>query len=301
MLLDDIIAILSDTKGSLTDALLKTKVLLYQLKRKDLVPWVNSELTGYADENDVPPYRVVGGEVRGYIVGINFTQANFLLPIRHLKEETRKNFTEHRITMSIESIEQVVRKHQEDGTGLQRPLPTEFGALFKEVLTPGTHVNSASCIINMVEVEKIVSEVRSRLLDFALELKDAIGSDVLEKDLPAKADEVKAERIFQTAIYNTGGTVIVGSTNIQVNNQRDDIEGLLKEVAKLGYEQAELEELRQAVIEDKSKNQTPVVTDGKTGKWFVKALKKVGKGAADFGVDVVTKTIVEALKHYTGQ
>ena len=51
--------------------------------------------------------------------------------------------------------------------------------------------------------------------------------DVTEKDLPAKADEVKAERIFTTAIYNSG-TVIFGSTNVQVNNQRDDIEGLLR-------------------------------------------------------------------------
>jgi hypothetical protein len=295
MLLDEIIAILSDSNGSLTDALLKTKVLLYQLGKKDLVGWVNAELSGYPDDAEVPPYRIVSGEVRGHVVSIAWQHQNYLLPINHLKNETRKNITEHKIVMSIQSIEEAIKKNEK----LQRNLPTEFGGLFHKVLTPGTNVWSCWCAINMVDVQNITAEVRSRLLDFALELKDAIG-DIPEKELPQKAKEVQADKIFTTAIYNTGGTVILGSTNIQVNNQRGDIEGLLKEVAKLGYERGELEELRQAVVHDQDKLETPVVTEGETGKWYVKALKKAGKGTRDFGVDVVTKTIVEALKAYTG-
>jgi hypothetical protein len=50
MLLDDIIAILSDSKGSLTDALLKTKVLLHQIGKKELAAWVTNELSDYPDD-----------------------------------------------------------------------------------------------------------------------------------------------------------------------------------------------------------------------------------------------------------
>lgn len=298
MLLDDIISILSDSKGSLTDALLKTKVLLYQLGKKDLVTWVNAELTGYPEGAEVPPYRIVGGEVRGHIVSVAWQQQNYLLPINHLKEETKKNILEHKIQMSIQSIEEAVASFREKGGGLHRNLPTEFGALFQKVLTPGTNVWSCWCVLNMVEVENVLAEVRSRLLDFALELKDAVG-DVTEKELPKKAEEVHAEKIFTTAIYNTG-TVIFGSTNIQVNNQQGDIEGLLKEVAKLGYDQKELDELRQAVLEDKSKGEKPSITEGETSKWYIKALKKIGKGTLDAGVDIVSKVISESLKNYGG-
>jgi hypothetical protein len=297
MLLDDIITILSDSNGSLTDALLKTKVLLYQIGKKDLATWVSNELTGYPDDVEVPPYRIVGSEVRGHVRGMAFDAPDYALPIQHLKPETRKDLQSSKIQMSIESIEQSVQSYRAKGGGLRRNMPTEFGALFQKVLTSGTNVWSSWCAINMVEVENILSEVRSRLLDFALELKDALG-DVPQKDLLQKANEVHADRIFTTAIYNTGGTVIVGSTNIQVNNQQGDIEGLLKEVAKLGYDQKELEELRQAVIEDKGKNETPTVTEGKTGKWYLKALKKVGKGTVRVGVDIVTGVIVKALEHY---
>lgn len=299
MLLDDIINILSDSKGSLTDALLKTKVLLFQLGKKELITWVSSELTGYPEEGEVPPYRIVGGEVRGHIVSIAWQQANYKLPIMHLKDDAKKNVTEHKITMSIQSIEEAVKSFRTKGGGFRRNLPPEFGALIKEALNPGVEVNAAWCDLNMIEVENILAEVRSRLLDFTLELHAALGDNVPVKELPKKAEEIHADKIFHQTIYNTGpGTVVVGSSNIQVNNQQGDIEGLLAQVAKLGYQEAELEELRLAVIEDNNKNETPTVTDGETGKWFTKALKKVGKGAVDLGVDVVTGVIVKALDHY---
>ncbi|HEX4049906.1 MAG TPA: hypothetical protein VHY19_03390 [Steroidobacteraceae bacterium] len=297
MLLDEIITILSDSKGSLTDALLKTKVLLYQLGKKDLVSWVNSELSGYTRESDVPPYRIIGGEVRGHVVSIAWQQTNFLLPINHLKEPTRTNITEHRITMSIQSIEEAVEAFREKGTILRRNLPTEFCGLFKKVLLPGVEVNAAWCDISMIGVENVISEVRSRLLDFALELKDAIGADVPEKELPKKAQEVQAEKIFSTAIYNSG-TVILGSTNIQVNNQQGDIEGLVQEIAKLGYQQSELEQLRHAVTSDRAEGRTPDVTEGATAKWFGKALKEAGKGVVKVGVDVAASVITKAIEHF---
>jgi hypothetical protein len=297
-LLDEIIATLSDSKGSLTDALLKTKVLLHQIGKKELATWVTNELSGYPDDQPgtVPPYRVVGMQVHGHVTNMTWQMQDYILPILHLSKKRQQELTECQFTESIATLEDMIGKPGQ----LRRPLPAEFGGTIKKVLTPGTNVVSAWCEINMLQVHNIVIQVRSRLLDFALELRDAVG-DVPEKELVAKAKAVHAEKLFTTAIYNTGsGTVVVGNANIQVNNQKDDIEGLLQEVAKLGYEKAELEELRQAVIDDKSKNETPTIADGETSKWYMKALKKVGKGAVDVGVDVASKVIIEALKAYTG-
>jgi hypothetical protein len=142
--------------------------------------------------------------------------------------------------------------------------------------------------------------VRSRLLDFTLELRGIVGIDVPEKELAAKAATVDTGKMFQTAIYNTGGTVIVGSQNFQVTNQKEDIEGLLQEVKKLGFEQAELENLRKEVLEDRSKGKTPDVTEGETGKWFTRAVKGAGRGVVKAGVDVVSSVIVKAIQAYTG-
>lgn len=47
MLLDEIIALLGDQNARLSDALLKTKILLHQIGKKELAEWVNHELNGY--------------------------------------------------------------------------------------------------------------------------------------------------------------------------------------------------------------------------------------------------------------
>ena len=79
LLLDDIISTLSDSKGDLTDALLKTKVLLHSLGRKDLATWVTNELKGYPD-GDVPDYRTVSAEVHGHITNLAWQMQDYLLP-----------------------------------------------------------------------------------------------------------------------------------------------------------------------------------------------------------------------------
>jgi len=258
---------------------------------------VTNELSGYPDDQPggVPPYRVVGMQVHGHVTNMAWQMSDYILPILHLPKKRQQELTECRFTESIASIEAMAQKPGQ----LRRPLPAEFGGSIKKVLTPGTHVVSAWCELNMIQVENIVTQVRSRLLDFVLELKDAVG-DIPERELPQKAATVDTGSMFRMAIYNTGsGTVVVGSTTVQVNNQQGDIDGLLKEVAKLGYDKGELEELRVAVLEDQ-RTSKPTITEGETSKWYVKALKKVGRGVVDAGVDVVSKVISESLKNYGG-
>jgi hypothetical protein len=126
-----------------------------------------------------------------------------------------------------------------------------------------------------------------------------VGIDVPEKELAAKAANVDTERLFNTAVYGSGNTVIIGSHTFQaVTNEKDDLDGLLAAVGRLGFQQGELEALKQAVIEDKSQGKTPDVTEGATGKWYTKALKEAGKGAKA-GIDVVSSVVVKAIKAYT--
>lgn len=133
-----------------------------------------------------------------------------------------------------------------------------------------------------------------------LELRDVVGIDVPEKELVEKAATIDTERMFNTSILGSGNTIIIGSHGVQtITNEKDDIEGLIAAVGKLGFEQQELNELRQAVLEDKTAGKTPDVAEGKTGQWFTKALKDAGKGVIKAGVDVVSTVIVKALKAYT--
>jgi hypothetical protein len=55
----DIIEDLQNPKMALENILLKTKVLAYQLKNKQLMIWVDSELGGYDSDDPIPDYRTI--------------------------------------------------------------------------------------------------------------------------------------------------------------------------------------------------------------------------------------------------
>ena len=66
--LDELITSLSDQSAPLTEALLKTKVLLHKLGHAELTEWVNNELNGYPLEVDLlPSYRRLTGVIKGNI------------------------------------------------------------------------------------------------------------------------------------------------------------------------------------------------------------------------------------------
>lgn len=303
MLLDDIIAILSDSKGSLTDALLKTKVLLHTIGKKELASWVTHELKGYPDDN-VPDYRIVSAEVHGNLMNFRMAMSDQLMPLGHLTDEQQAGLTRFPCLLSVESIEEAVKKHRIKSTNaLQRSLPPECNSLFTRAFTPGTHVIKTWCAINMLDVENILTEVRSRLLDFLLELRDAVGIDLPEKELSSKAAAVNTGQMFKDAIFSgNNNTVVIGSGNVTTitANTKGDIDSLVAAIKAIGIPEPALKELRQAVEGDEDTAVVPSVTEGKTGTWFTKTMKAVGDGTYKVGVAVAAATIVQAIKHYTG-
>jgi hypothetical protein len=206
MLLDEIIALLSGQKGSLEGALLKTKVLLHHIGHKELVPWVNSELASYPDDAELPPYRIVSSQPHGHLTSYTWQVQDWVLPTGHLKPEHGKIVRETRIGSSIGTIEQHVKMYRDKGQGLIRNLPPELISAFQRVLEPGVNIMNIWCTVNMADVEGILVQARSRLLDFCLELQGVVGVEAEPKQLQQKASQVDTGKMFQTAIYNTGGT-----------------------------------------------------------------------------------------------
>lgn len=93
-LLVDLIAELSTSQPSLIDALVKTKVLLHQVGRKDLVEWGTHEINGYPDEAQFPSYRIVSVHVKSNVTNNAYTYNDHPLPTMHLTDKQRKGLEE---------------------------------------------------------------------------------------------------------------------------------------------------------------------------------------------------------------
>jgi len=260
MLLDDIIDILSDENGSLNNALLKTKVLLHTIGKKDLVPWVDNEIKGYPDDNNVPEYRSVDAYVYGQVQSFRQIHHHYLVPLMHLDEDLRKSLTEFKLLLPIDQIQQAVVQHKAGSSmTLGKPIPPEICTLLSGGLETA-HVITAKSELNMNQVGGILQEVRSRLLEFMLELRDVVGIAASNKELVSKAtsfntEKAFAEKILGNATFGANATVIIGNQNTQINvlNKKGDMVGLLTELGKIGIPRQQLDELKTAIEEDEKK------------------------------------------------
>src|SRR3989442_7876914 len=112
MLIDDIIEILGQESGSLTDALLKTKILLYKIDKKELIEWVNNELNGYPDDATIPPYRIVPSEVLANLSNIRWQATSHPIPIGHLKPEQRETLENSKMYESLAVLEELASHNE---------------------------------------------------------------------------------------------------------------------------------------------------------------------------------------------
>jgi hypothetical protein len=186
---------------------------------------------------------------------------------------------------------------------MRRPLPPETASFFGKVLHSDVNIISAWCEVNMGQMENILIEVRSRLLDFVLELQDVVGKNADEAQLEKKAASMDTGKLFNTAIYGSGNTVVLGISSIQsvtATNTKGDIEELIAALAKVGIPAQELIKLRAAISQDKAAGKVPDIGEGKTGHWFTKLLSRAASKTVDVSVDLISSVVAKTLAAYNG-
>ncbi len=296
MHLDDLIARLSDESQSITDILLKTKVLLADIEQPELVGWVNRELNGYPDAAELPAYRVVPAQVRANLIAMTFRVESHPIPLAHIEPEQREHLESSEVRDGLPVIEALVRK---SGGRVQRPLPMEANGVLAKGLAEGVHINQAWVEIGDVHLANIPAQVRSRLLDFMLELRANVGRDVSTDKLKERSQELDMVGAFHGAVFGDNVTINLGSNirqivrNTKVTSEAD----LFATLKDVGVEPAELDELKKALDQDTSERGKPTL-EGATGRWFTALLSKASVGALKIGANVVTSVVAAALTHY---
>ena len=140
MLIDDIIEILGSEDGSLTDALLKTKILLHKIGKKELVEWVNNELNGYPDNETIPSYRIIPSQVLANFTNSAWQASSHPIPLGHLELEQRATLEESKMGAPLAVLEGWIS--DQDGRLIRR-LPMELNGIFGRGLVNHFHIQSA--------------------------------------------------------------------------------------------------------------------------------------------------------------
>lgn len=170
-LLGEIIDTLSDESKPLTTAFLKVKVITHRLGAQAIASWVDDEINGYKAEKDAPPYRKVSATLHGHLQTIATIEYDRSLPESCLPGGWQRHLRDSALTASIASLEQL-----SEGKGsLKLGIPPELYEKMGEALSSGYWIREAWLQIEPSQVRGVLTQIRNRLLAFALDLAGQVG------------------------------------------------------------------------------------------------------------------------------
>lgn len=297
-LFDDIVALLSDDKGSLASALLKTKVLMHRIGHKDIDGWLNSELNGYSRGGTVPDYRIVSAQLIGTLENMAQRHTNVTLASLHLSEKIRERFCKAHLGHSVTVLQEfAVAKEGSVGSVIPPEFYDTLGKLY-----PNAHVTSAKSIVGSTQIAGVLIEIRSRLLEFVLNLQDKIG-DVPEAELKKAAAAVNTQGLFASAVFGSNTTIVVGNQNTTTvtNTINEGNVGQLEQVLReAGVAQDDLVTLKQAITDDGNAPKHARSFGPKVAHWIGNMVQKAANGGWQMGVSAAGNLLSSAISSYYG-
>jgi len=290
-LIDEIIEILSSENCNLENALIKTKILLHKMGEKSLLTWVNQELNGYDNIESVPDYRKIQNIVVGSFQNHTTRYTDHPIPIMHLEDKELDFFTIIKFSDSISTIENLSKNEDT----MYFSLELEFAPLLTKSLDSSLNVTSLKRQVAKSQILGILTQIRSRLLDFILDISEKIPEDISDKDIKSKSKEIDTKEIFNNAIFDGNITINIGDNNknksIQIKN---DFDNLLEKLQDYNLNSEDFDGLKKSIDEDKN-----IINHKK---------KEFGKNVKNWIESISTKTrdkmamegIMEAIREFYG-
>lgn len=300
-LIDEIIEALSADEPNLTNALMKTKILLHKLGKSDLIEWVNNEINGYREDVDVPPYRTVNAQVLANFANMVHQYSRHPIPLSHLDKAYRDSLEISKLRQSLGVLEEFATT---EGGNIQSAIPVEANHHLGKGLDSSFQIQRAWCEISTSAITQILIEVRSRLLDFILELSGKVGQGLSDKEVKDIGNALDTNSMFANAMFGDNTTILVGSHNqqsVKIQINKNDFASLSESLKSQNVTEREIQELEAALESDTS---SPEVKKEEFGPairgWLKSMLAKAVDASWQIEIGIAGSFLADALKKYYG-
>jgi hypothetical protein len=299
-LLQEIIDLLSSDKPNLENALFKAQVLAHRLGEQEFKQWVSHEIKGYPDMSELPAYRVIPVTVMATISNFNTRYPEIQIPMMAVDKRLRGKLESRDMRQSIAVIE----AWAEDDSKLSLLIAPEMHTALRVGIDKSYEIERAWGKMSAGAMKQVVVEVRSRLLDLALQIADRIPMEPQPDQIRDVSKEMQVSDIFKNAVFGDNTTIVVGGGTIQgVKNQivTNDLDSLVAAVKALGVPDPDLKDLRQAVSEDADSVEVKSRALGPRVKTWLSAMEqKASEGAWHVSIHTAGHVLGAAILAYYG-
>lgn len=273
-----------------------------QLSNKELVDWARKEASGYTEKEELPDYRILPTEVRGDFFGpFQSGIKNAHVPKSVIEEEHRENLFSVHLMEPVNQLEQYARSKDGSST-YQISWSGDAIAYYqhKEIYSNGLVLASAWRLMTGQNILGVLETIRTRVLDFILQIQEELGVDM---DEPNDAKEITTvspqaiNNIFNNTInggqvsLSNSGDATVGSINISTGN----LEELKDYLASIGVGKTDINKLNNSITKDGKVRDT---LGPEVSKWLSSMGVKALKGGLNVGKDIAVSVMTKALMSY---
>ncbi|GKW36722.1 MULTISPECIES: AbiTii domain-containing protein [Pectobacterium] len=298
---------LQDMAGSsstnIEDLLSRAKMISVKLGLTDISEWLQYELNGYPNYDLLPDYRILTETpIRAfnpYVGWIPYHLGN----INNQDHEIYDSLT----TVNLNNPVSMLVEYSKSESTLYTDLP----AFVVDFLQKASGTNFRMCWeINPTQITKIISNIRSKILDWALLLESkGIFGDGLLFSLEEKKE---AQSVTYNTINNHGnGMTIIGDvsndksvvggtvSNTQQRNIAGDFSTLEFQLKNHGIEDVDIKELRQ-IVEQMPKPTSQEEVEKSFGAWIGKMTGKAFTGAIKIAGAAAPALLTNYICHHYG-
>jgi hypothetical protein len=292
-----------DSKVDISDLLRKCLVLAIRLENKDFQKWVDQELDGYADGADLPEYRVLKANSYGHFTNGYCQLQNYIIPSRTIPEEIREVATTVYLGNAISALDYMV-KHAKEGS-LQFAWPGDIIAFISNKVYVDYSCIAAYNHISVSSIAAIIDTVRTRVLEFVLEIKKEApnAGDALTGPQPIAPERVR--QIFYTIVMGNVGNLASGGSGISQSSYQEIRQGDLESLKEyllglgIGIQPVDIQELENALVDDEERCLQETIGD-RTKKWIEKIAGNASEGIGGVGIGVAADLIAKGIAMYLG-
>ena len=301
-LVENLLQELTDSRTPLSDILRKCKILANNFRNPDFEFWINSELNGYHQDQELPDYRKIPIHAKGTFINFAY-KTTTIIPPSCLEDEYKEWATLAEITESVDSIEDMVRS---DNHEFGVPWPGDLIAILqRKQILEGYTIISGWKVIPRGNFLGILAIIRTKILDFILELNEQIP-EFKDLDLLSSLNETqveKATQIYMNHFPNFSGNLAIGSNDftqkIETKIVKGDFSQLKEQLIKLGLNEEVIRDLEKAIKDDGEVGESKTF-GRKVTEWIGKVLSEVGSATLKIGVSIISELITNLLKSYYG-
>ncbi|WP_431089934.1 hypothetical protein [Paenibacillus sp. 8b26] len=195
---------------NIESALYRLKVIFYELKSKNLNDWIDSEINGYALDQDIPAYR----KVRGVLLG-TFTNGRIIvrdnpLPAVHLNEKDSALCTVGEFKESVSGLYGMGENH------VKSYLPLE---IIQEIIgnRHGLAIYDAYIEFGKNHINGIISNIKNTTLDILLKTEEEFGNldslDIFNQATINDKKKTEFSQLIFNMVYDQSSKISLGNNN----------------------------------------------------------------------------------------